>query len=160
MRGPRTCPHAPPQGEGNDEPHRLRRYRSCHHAPPPGEGDLLRLQQRFHRLTETMRRATERLRAIDHMCEMMARQKVPGQDEGDQDQAYPDQTLRDQAVLDHVREMMARQSATSVDMEDPDQAPPDWTPSDQARLIAEGDVPKQEQNGCGLPDARPRPCPH
>ena len=21
-------------------------------------------------------------------------------------------------------------------------------------------VPKQEQSGCGLPDARPRPCPH
>merc|ERR1711917_87760 len=58
MRGPRACPHAPPQGEGNDEPHRLRMYRSCHHAPPSGEGDLLRLQQRFHRLTETMRRAT------------------------------------------------------------------------------------------------------
>ena len=160
MRGPRTCPHAPPQGEGNDEPPHLQRYRSCHHAPPPGEGDLLRLQQRFHRLTETMRRATERLRALEHMREMMARQKAPDQDEGDQDQAYPDQTLRDQAVLDHVREMMARQSATSVDMENPDQAPLDWTPSDQAGLIAEGDVPKQEQNGCGLPDARPRPCPH
>ena len=160
MRGPRTCPHAPLQGEGNDEPPHLQRYRSCQHAPPPGEGDFLRLLQRFHRLKELMRRATERLEVLEHAREVAARQEALDQEERDQAQAYPDQALRDQAVLDHVREMMGRQSATSVDMEDPDQAPPNWTPSDQARLIAEGDVPKQEQNGCGLPDARPRPGPH
>ena len=107
-----------------------------------------------------MRKTTNRMRAIDHMCEMMARQRASSRNEEDQDQAHLDQTLRDQAVLDHVREMMARQSATSVNVENPDQAPLDWTPSDQAGLIAEGDVPKQEQSGCGLPDARPRPCPH
>ena len=156
----RTCPHAPPQGEGNDEPPHLQRCRSCHRAPPPGEGDLLRLQQRFHRLTETMRRATDRLRAIDHMCEMMARPGTSIRDEEDQDQAHLDWTLRDQAVLDHVREMMARQRAPSVNVENPDQALLDQTRSDQAGLIAEGDVPNQEQSGCGLPDARPRPCPH
>ena len=160
MRGPRTCPHAPPQGEENDEPPHLQRYCPRQHAPPPGEGDFLRLLQRFHRLKELMRGATERMEALEHAREVAARQEALDQEERDQAQAYPDQALRDQAVLDHVREMMARQSATSVDMEEPDQAPPDWTPSDQARLIAEGDVPKQGQNGCGLPDARPRPGPH
>ena len=118
------------------------------------------LRRRLERLTETMRKATDRMRAIDHMCEMMARQRASSRNEEDPDQAHLDQTLRDQAVLDHVREMMARQSATSVNVENPDQAPLDWTPSDQAGLIAEGDVPKQEQSGCGLPDARTRPCPH
>ena len=160
MRGPRTCPHAPPPGGGERQPHRLRRYRPRHHAPPPGEGDLLRLQQRFQRLTETMRRATDRMRAIDHMCEMMARPGTSSRDEEDQDQAHLDWTLRDQAVLDHVREMAARQRAPSVNVENPDQALLDQTRSDQAGLIAEGDVPKQEQSGCGLPDARTRPCPH
>ena len=83
------------------------------------------LQQRFEKLTEVMREAADRMRAMDHMCEMMARQR-----------------------------------ASSRNEEDPDQAPPDQTLPDQAGLIAEGDVPNQEQSGCGLPDARTRPCPH
>merc|ERR1711917_158070 len=103
---------ASPLEEATSEEPRVRGPRTCPHAPPPGEGDLLRLQQRFHRLTETMRRATDRLRAIDQMCEMMARPWTSSRDEEDQDQAYPDQTR-----------------------------------SDQAGLIAEGDVPKQEQSG-------------
>ena len=107
-----------------------------------------------------MRIATERLDALEHAREVEARLEALEQEEEDQAQAYPDQALRDQAVLDHVREVMGRQSAAGVDMGNPDQAPLDWTPSDQARLIAEGDVPKQGQNGCGLPDARPRPGPH
>ena len=160
IRGPRTCPHAPPQGEGNNEPPRLRRRRPCHHAPPPGEENLLGLQQRFKRLTEAMREATDRMRAMDHMCEMMARQRASSRNEEDPDQAPLDQTLPDQAVLDHVREMMARQRAPSVNVENPDQAPLDQTLPDQAGLIAEGDVPNQEPSGCGLPDARTRPCPH
>ena len=159
-RGPRTCPHTSPQGEGNDELPHLQRHRSCQHAPPPGEGDFRRLLQRFHRLQGLMRSAAERMEALEHAREVAARQEALDQEERDQAQAYPDQALRDQAVLDHVREVMGRQSAAGVDMGNPDQAPLDWTPSDQARLIAEGDVPKQEQNGCGLPDARPRPGPH
>ena len=57
------------------------------------------LRQRFERLTEAMREAADRMRAMDHMCEMMARQRASSRNEEDPDQAAPDQTPSDQAGL-------------------------------------------------------------
>ena len=125
IRGPRTCPHTSLLGEENNEGLHLRGPRPGHQAPPPGAKNNEGLRQRFEKLTEAMREAADRMRALDHMCEMMARQRE-----------------------------------SSRPKENPDQAAPDQTPPDQAGLIAEGDVPSQEHSGCGLPDARTRPCPH
>ena len=102
LRGPATCP-----------------------APHQGENDEEELHQRFEEVTEALHAAAERLRAMDHKYEMLARQGGP-----------------------------------SGEKQDPDQAAPDQTPTDQAGLIAEGDVPSPDCSCCGLPIARPRPCPH
>ena len=103
---------------------RLRGPRTCH-APPPGAKDKEELHQRSGVVTEALHETADRLRALDHKYEMLARQKAP-----------------------------------SRGGQDPDQAAPDQAPADQAGLIAEGDVPSPDCSCCGLPIARPRPCPH
>ena len=77
---------------------RLRGPRTCL-APPPGEKDEEGLHQRFEEVTEALHEAAERLRAMDHKYEMLARQKEPSGERQDPDQAAPDQTPADQAGL-------------------------------------------------------------
>ena len=103
---------------------RLRGPATCS-APHQGENDKEELHQRFEEVTEALQAAAERLQAMDHQYEMLARQVGPSRKE-----------------------------------QDPDQAAPEQTPTDQAGLIAEGDVSSPDCSCCGLPIARPRPCPH
>ena len=77
---------------------RIRGPRTCH-APPPGEKNNEGLRQRFEKLTEAMREAADRMRAMDHKYEMLARQRELSGNGEDPDQAAPDQTPADQAGL-------------------------------------------------------------
>ena len=79
---------------------RIRGPRTCHlHTPPPGEKNNEGLRQRFEKLTEAMREAADRMRAMDHKYEMLARQRELSRNGEDPDQAAPDQTPADQAGL-------------------------------------------------------------
>merc|ERR1712219_12225 len=62
---------------------RIRGPRDCHHASPLGEKNSEGLRQRFEKLTEAMREAADRMRAMDHMCEMLTRQRELSRNEED-----------------------------------------------------------------------------